>query len=85
MKPTLIYDYYSSSKVVEVGSMRPCLIGSMAWVATHEVGVSAPPVRPVGLLLRRVSFMSLLDYSFFIVGSISLYVNLTCGSLLVVS
>jgi hypothetical protein len=64
--------------------MRSHQIGSVAWVAAHEVRVSAPPVRPAGLLLRRVAFTSLLDYSFFIVGSISLYVNLTCGSLLVV-
>jgi hypothetical protein len=64
--------------------MRSHLIGSVAWAATHEMGASAPPVRPAGLLLRRVAFTSLLDY-FFIVGSISLYVNLTCGPLLVVS
>jgi hypothetical protein len=40
------------------------LIGSVAWAAAHEVVAGAPPVRPVGLLLHRVAFMSLLDYSF---------------------
>jgi hypothetical protein len=85
IKITLIYDYYSSSKAVGERSARSRLIGSVAWAAAHEVGAGAPPVGPVGLLLHRVAFTSLLDYSFFIVGLISLYVNLTCGPLLVVS
>jgi hypothetical protein len=47
--------------VVEAGSARSHLIGSVAWAAALVVGAGAPPVRPDGLRLRRVAFLSLLD------------------------